>query len=128
MKVGETPGNGEESPTFREEPKLELVMNIMKREQSIDILRGVAMCIVVFGHAIQTTYINADNMLLYRIITSIQMPLFMFISGYVTYNPERELNICWLSRRCKSLLVPFCIWIILPFILKGNWEYSEWGG
>ena len=46
MKVGETPGNGEESPTFREEPKYpakEYVSNIIGDEYIIptfDVLDG----------------------------------------------------------------------------------------
>lgn len=99
-----------------------------KRIEDIDVLRGMAMCIVVLGHAIQTTYAEADSFLIYRVITSVQMPLFMYISGYVTFNPDRIIDKFWLMRRCKLLIIPFLSWILVPFILKGDYDFSTWGG
>ena len=53
------------------------------RNQFYDVMRGVAILLVVIGHGIQYGYSDYDNNILFRIIYSFHMPLFMFISGLV---------------------------------------------
>lgn len=48
----------------------------MQRDASFDILKGMAIILVVVGHAID------DTCLLWRVITSVHMPLFFLVSGY----------------------------------------------
>ena len=48
---------------------------------NIDMLRGFAAIVVVLGHTIQL-FEGYNDCLLYNIIFSVQMPLFMIISGY----------------------------------------------
>ncbi len=43
------------------------------------------------------------------------MPLFMFISGALVYNPERPLNTQWVRKKFKTLAVPFLVWIPLVY-------------
>lgn len=45
------------------------------------------------------------------------MPLFMFISGALVYNPERSLNAQWVKKKFMTLAVPFFVWIPLVFVI-----------
>lgn len=90
------------------------------RNTYIDKIRGFAIILVVLGHAIQYTYADFDSNYLFTLIYSFHMPLFMFISGYVTYKENRELDKEWMRRRYESLLIPFLVWIPFPFIF--NWD------
>ena len=90
------------------------------RDKYIDRVRGFAIILVVLGHAIQRTYVDFDTNCLFTLIYSFHMPLFMFISGYVTYKENRKTDNEWMVRRVTSLLVPFLIWIPLPYIF--NWD------
>ena len=60
----------------------------------IDALKGFTILLVVLGHVLQVRY-DIDN-LLYRYIHSFHMPLFMFLSGYVSYKVAAWDNICLL--------------------------------
>ena len=55
-----------------------------QRNQSVDILRGIAMLFVVLQHTISVCTVNFEDTFLYNMIWSLQMPLFFIISGYVT--------------------------------------------
>lgn len=50
------------------------------------------------------------------------MPLFMFLSGLVTYKKDRYIDVLWLKNKFFGLVVPFVSWIMIPFVFKGNWE------
>ena len=63
-----------------------------KRNESLDILKGILVLLVVWGHAIQfgfgfeyveKYYCFDDN--IYKLIYSFHMPLFMAISGYLFF-------------------------------------------
>lgn len=54
------------------------------RCEYLDIARGMAIILVVLGHSIQSNIMDMDSSLVFRIIYSFHMPLFMFISGAVT--------------------------------------------
>jgi len=60
-------------------------MNVVnERNITIDAARGIAILMVILGHIITINTINYENTILFKIIWTIQMPLFMIISGYVT--------------------------------------------
>lgn len=61
-----------------------------------DKIRGIAILLVVLGHSVQNAYgEKCFNVSLFNIIYSFHMPLFMFISGFVTYKRDRELDLEW---------------------------------
>lgn len=68
-----------------------------KRNDYIDVLRGIAIILVVIGHCIQygsglnygRNLIFYDN-ILFKWIYSFHMPLFMLISGYLFYFSEQK--------------------------------------
>lgn len=95
-------------------------ISFVMRNTYIDKIRGFAIILVVLGHAIQHTYENFDSNYLFTFIYSFHMPLFMFISGYVTYKENREPDKEWMRRRTASLLIPFLVWIPFPYIF--SWD------
>ena len=65
----------------------------MKRNISIDSIRGLAIVLMVFGHCIQcgSGQLFFDNhfyfdIFLYKVIYSFHMPLFAFVSGLFIYS------------------------------------------
>lgn len=69
----------------------------MKRDNSIDILKGLGILLVLFGH---TAVPHEVSLWIY----GFHMPLFFFASGYFS-----KCNSFWYSLRknCKSILVPW---------------------
>ena len=87
---------------------------MQQRDSLIDLLKGIAIVLVVIGHATQW-FSNFDNSNpLFVIIYSFHMPLFMFLSGYVSYNKKGKVDI---KKRFYSLVIPFFIWFLLSFAL-----------
>lgn len=84
---------------------------MIERIHWIDLLKGLGIFFVILGHTIK----NND---LYVWIYSFHMPLFFFISGYLTEprNSIKDYN-QYIWKKCKNLLFPFFIFrILLVFI------------
>lgn len=82
-----------------------------KRNEKIDFLKGVAIFLVVYGHIIQYCIKNKGDFflnLVFKIIYSFHMPLFMIISGYLFYNTlQNNKQIKQLIyKKFKQLIVP----------------------
>ena len=60
-------------------------VNYINRDHSLDILRGIAIIFVIFGHVTR----DAD---LQAYIWGFHMPIFFFISGML-YNPSKYDNL-----------------------------------
>ncbi len=90
------------------------------RNQFIDIMRGIAMLLVVLGHTLTGCTTGAENSFLFNIIWSLQMPLFILISGYVTrYSRGIENGVgLWkyIKRRTMAYLLP---WVVWSFLVRG---------
>lgn len=93
------------------------------RDPKIDFIKGFAIFLVVWGHAIQ--YLNNGEFDFFKhpvfiFIYSFHMPLFMFISGYLfSYSLNRMNNpIDIIKYRFKRLVIPIISWGLLISILK----------
>lgn len=73
----------------------------------IDFLRCFAVLLVLLGHSIQYTVNDFDSVFLFRLIYSFHMPLFFFMSGYLSAKADWQH---FLSKRFKTLLIPFFAW------------------
>ncbi len=92
----------------------------MKQERNIliDVLKGFAILLVVLGHSVQYNMPgNFDNSLIFRIIYSYHMPLFMFLSGFVSFGTF-DGSKTKLIKRFKSLIIPFWCWFIISYIFS----------
>lgn len=91
-----------------------------ERNQFVDIMRGIAMLLVVLGHTITGCTTGAENSFLFNIVWSLQMPLFILISGYVTrYSRGIETGTgLWkyVKRRTIAYLLPWAVW---SFLVRG---------
>ena len=83
----------------------------------IDALRGLAIIIVVFGHVETYAFFNFEgNTILGNLFKSIQMPLFFFISGFVTYKANfqcKDINSFFI------LIYKKVLHLILPALTLG---------
>lgn len=89
-----------------------------KREKIIDLLKGIAIFLVVYSHAIQ--YFSGEEYLIkkcffdnmvFKVIYSFHMPLFMLISGYLFFNyNDKKIDI---KKQLKTLIIPIFSWQFL---------------
>ena len=93
--------------------------NYKNRDVYIDAIRGAAILLVVLGHSIQTNVDNFDDNLLFRIIYSFHMPLFIFLSGFVTWNRVGSSKVDWITKKFYALIVPYFVWLILYYFIGG---------
>ena len=93
----------------------------LKRNTFIDISKGVAIFLMLWGHCIQ--YCGGSNYdffgnLIFKAIYSFHMPLFALISGYLFFFSfsKRDLKEL-LTIRLKSLLKPIIFCSVLHFLI-----------
>ena len=81
-----------------------------ERNPLIDVLKGFTIILVVIGHACQWFSGDDRSQPLYTTIYAFHMPLFMFLSGYVSFNKRGEMN---LVKRFQVLVIPFFVWFLI---------------
>jgi fucose 4-O-acetylase-like acetyltransferase len=89
-------------------------MGIM-RNVLVDSIKGWAVLLVILGHAIQRTFPDYSNNMLFNMIYSFHMPLFMLLSGYILYFSKKNIDLCWLGDRFRRLILPFFAWYIIDW-------------
>lgn len=98
---------------------------IKNRDSFLDIAKGLAITLVVIGHVAQGSAANFDDLLIFKIIYSFHMPLFIFLSGAVAaINFDSRLITQGLrgaslvgcqkiKKAAIRLLIPFVSWCIV---------------
>lgn len=90
------------------------------RNQFVDMMRGIAMLMVVLGHTMTGCTSDAQDSFLFNIVWSLQMPLFILISGYITKYSHKIVDwsdfIWYLQRRTVAYMLPWATW---SFIIRG---------
>jgi len=95
------------------------------RDITIDIVKAIAIILVVLGHSIQYAcgedYLKSlafyDNWL-YKIIYSFHMPLFMCVSGWLFgYSIQRYDISKLLKRKVIALIFPLVSWGTIHYLL-----------
>ena len=87
----------------------------------IDASRGFAILLVVIGHVVQYIYKpnNFDSNIVFRMIYAFHMPLFFFLSGYVTRNNWTYIEFVQTTKkRILQLLIPFIVWGIFMNLVR----------
>ena len=96
-----------------------------KRDYSIDIIKGIAIFFVLWGHSIQC--IAGDEGFfsnwMIKFIYSFHMPLFMMISGYLFFKSCHRSFLTILKGRLISLGIPFIVWNFLLYIRKCVFDF-----
>lgn len=100
-----------------------------KRNESLDILKGVLVLLVVWGHAIQFGFSKeyVENYkcfedIIYKLIYSFHMPLFMAISGYLFYYSINKGFLQIVRNKVRGILVPYIYYCTLLAIIS----FSSW--
>lgn len=92
-----------------------------KRDRTIDGLRGLAIILVVVGHAVQSTYADFDSNLIFRFIYASHMPLFMFVSGYAA-GFSAETRGVGIYKKFLAFVVPFLSWYAVAYFANQSWN------
>lgn len=77
---------------------------------SVDALKGFAISCVVLGHVLLRNAADPNDNVVYLLLTAFEMPLFMFLSGYILPGKVRGSRPLWVWRRAVRLMVPFLAW------------------
>jgi len=102
---------------------------VKERDLRLDVLKAVAMCLVVLGHLILFAYHNdatrapvplADA---FSLLSILDVPLFVFVSGYLA-PPEPGGR--WLGRRALQLLVPYLAWNAVIWAITDRTDPLGW--
>lgn len=94
-----------------------------KRNKKIDFIKGLCIFLVVWGHVIQyftPVEYNYFESTVFRIIYSFHMPLFMAISGYLSFGALYRDYKQVLVKRCVALGIPMISWGIISFVCWGH--------
>lgn len=92
----------------------------MPRNNAIDAVKGFAILLVMIGHCIVLNGLNQTDPYIYDAIKSVQMPLFMAVSGALTgmsYARKQSVSLHILKKRAISYLIPFFSWFIVVFLV-----------
>lgn len=90
------------------------------RNLEIDIIKGVSIMLVLWGHTIQN--LSPEDSYysdwIFKMIYSFHMSLFALINGYLFYSSQRKRNFVGALRsRLTGLLYPIIVWTTLDWIL-----------
>lgn len=83
---------------------------------SVDALKGFAISCVVLGHVLLRNVAEPTDNAIYLLLSAFEMPLFMFLSGYILPGRVRGSRRVWVWRRAVRLLVPFFAWHAVFFL------------
>lgn len=90
-----------------------------KRVQWIDFAKGIAIFLVVLGHAVEATFVgNPDSNIVHIAIYSFHMPLFFMLSGMLFSEGKYSSWKRFVSKKFLTLVVPSYIFAIIMLIRK----------
>ena len=103
------------------------------RNFSVDIIKAMAMFLVVMQHAWSMLALDRPELGLlcfsYQAIVTIGVPLFVFASGVLLLTREEEPLCKFYKKRLKRLLIPFVVFSIVSYVASlfiGNYDW--WDG
>lgn len=106
-------------------------MEVKKRDAYLDIVKGIAIIMVVVGHCIQfgsgAEFMEGDFFYndVFRFIYSWHMPLFMLVSGYLfSFSVRRHDWRALIISRFRYLVLPMLITIVL-YTLGGKGTFAH---
>lgn len=95
-----------------------------ERLHYLDTQKGILIILVIIGHVIQSNIEQYQDVFLFRFIYSFHMPLFFFISGFLTFRKTAHSQL--ISKRACQCLIPFITWALLtPAIKTGSFNMQE---
>jgi fucose 4-O-acetylase-like acetyltransferase len=92
---------------------------------TVDALKGFAISCVVLGHAILRTVPEPADNSVYLLLSAFEMPLFMFLSGFVLPGRVRGSLVVWIRKRAVRLMVPFFAWHAIFFLSRRVGSFGD---
>lgn len=87
-------------------------------------MKAIAIISVVIGHVLSGCYSDSmssmNDMLVFKFVYSFHMPLFMFISGFVCFKPEKAYSLSDIGWRCVSYMTPFFVVAFLLGLMRNE--------
>ncbi|MBQ8279969.1 MAG: acyltransferase family protein [Roseburia sp.] len=95
----------------------------MKRDKSLDIAKGIAIILMMYGH-LRYTWSNMDSV--YGWISSFHMPFFIYITGLLTNVKETEK---WqqVLAKARRVLVPYAVWNVVGYVVHSALKLQDQG-
>lgn len=91
-----------------------------KRNDTIDVLRGIAVLAVILGHSVQRGLVTGyDTTLLWKVIYSFHMPLFVILSGFTLYMSKPRYDLQWIKNKVFRLIIPLITWTVIAQLVNG---------
>ncbi|MBO5657209.1 MAG: acyltransferase family protein, partial [Agathobacter sp.] len=87
-----------------------------KRDHSLDNLKAILIFLVVFAHLLEDAAVFDGKVLLYKMIYSFHMPVFIFILGYFAKFRPMKILLHW--------VVPYLV-LQMVYILFANYVLGE---
>jgi len=84
------------------------------REQRFDLIKGVAIFLVIVGHVLTFCIREIDNAFLFKFVGEVHMPMFFFVSGWFSY--RNEFMAPDLIKRFRQLIIPGIVCLSLFFL------------
>lgn len=83
----------------------------MQRLHYFDLLKGMAIFMVVMGHVVALCVREIDRCTMFKLIGQVHMPLFFFISGWFSFKalPTGKIKIPSVPQRALQLLLPMVV-------------------
>ena len=89
----------------------------------LDNLKAFLILMVVLGHTLLFTNNDGTGNVVYRIISSFWMPMFMFTSGFSSFKE----NVQWImiKRRFFQLIIPFLAWSLILCVTNRDYHFEQ---
>lgn len=95
------------------------------RSDRIDALKFFAIALVVLGHVVDLSRYGGHLEPVLYVIRTVNMPLFMFLAGYVLFGREGTSPVAFVRRKFLALIVPYFAWIGLDLVRSAS-PLSKW--
>lgn len=106
-----------------------------RRSAYIDMVKGFAIYLVVFGHCIEYgSHVSIDKLyfddFLFKLTSTFRMPLFMLICGYLFYfSTQKYSNKTLFRKKIQTLVIPVVVWntiyLVLQYFYGFNYSCKE---
>ena len=100
---------------------------MQKRNENIDILKGLACLMVVFIHSFNLfAYIGRNDvdilqliMSPVRMLTKLGVPIFFIVSGYLSKNTLKKMSYKdMVLKKIRTLLIPYILWNVIYMVFE----------